>query len=469
MSRSFRESTGLSQRWLAAAVTLLCTIVAAAARLSGLGRIPSLIFDETYYVKDAWSTLTLGYEGTWQPGADIPFALGDTSALDSAGSFVVHPPLGKWLIALGMAGLGQSDPVGWRVAAAVAGTAGVLLVCMLAWTLFQNVWVTLFTGLFLATDGMHLVLSRVGMLDIFLSTFAVGAIWAVARDQRRGGTGAFRPWLLVAGGFLGLACSVKWSGLYLVAALGIFVFLRASFVHYQRANFRWLAKSFTDGLAAFGYLVLVPAVLYLLSWWSWFRHPDAWGAQNGTGFSSWWNYQVHVWNFHLGVTESHPYQAGPLQWLLQLRPTSFWYQRTDEGMQTVLALGNPLLWWVAIASGAALLVAVVLRTRWQYLLIWTGFAGLLFPWFLYPTRTMFAFYSVAFAPLMSLTAAWGICVLGGFGTPARHARAPLPRRVLAASAAAVILVSAFWFWPLWTGEILTPEGFQARMWLRSWV
>ena len=44
--------------WVA---TAIATLVAALIRLPGLGNVRTLIFDETYYVKDAWSLLALGY------------------------------------------------------------------------------------------------------------------------------------------------------------------------------------------------------------------------------------------------------------------------------------------------------------------------------------------------------------------------------------------------------------------------
>ena len=43
--------------WIA---TLVTTLLAALIRLPGLGTIKTLVFDETYYVKDAYSLMTLG-------------------------------------------------------------------------------------------------------------------------------------------------------------------------------------------------------------------------------------------------------------------------------------------------------------------------------------------------------------------------------------------------------------------------
>ena len=56
--------------WIA---TLVTTLLAALIRLPGLGTIKTLVFDETYYVKDAYSLMTLGYEGSWAKDNDPMF------------------------------------------------------------------------------------------------------------------------------------------------------------------------------------------------------------------------------------------------------------------------------------------------------------------------------------------------------------------------------------------------------------
>ena len=89
--------------------------LAAAVRLYELGAPGELIFDEVYYAQDACSYLGGGAA---------------TCGVETEAS-VTHPPLGKWLIALGI-GLFGYDPVGWRVSAAVAGITAVGLLYVLA-------------------------------------------------------------------------------------------------------------------------------------------------------------------------------------------------------------------------------------------------------------------------------------------------------------------------------------------------
>jgi dolichyl-phosphate-mannose--protein O-mannosyl transferase len=106
--------------------TLLVTAFGGYLRFDRL-RVPrTLIFDETYYAKDAWSYLRYGVEIQ-------TFAAKKANAIIQAGGthffmprtppeYVVQPPLGKWLIAGGEWLYGLNS-LGWRFSAAVFGTA----------------------------------------------------------------------------------------------------------------------------------------------------------------------------------------------------------------------------------------------------------------------------------------------------------------------------------------------------------
>ena len=73
----------------------LILIFAAITRFANLGRPNELVFDEVYYVDGARDLLAYGVES--QSGE---------------AEFVVHPPLGKWLIAIGIQIFGD-NPFGW--------------------------------------------------------------------------------------------------------------------------------------------------------------------------------------------------------------------------------------------------------------------------------------------------------------------------------------------------------------------
>ena len=183
------------------------TLGAAVLRLASLGRPIELVFDEIFYARDAcWYVV----------GTESVCGITDLASR-------AHPPLGKWLIGVGIALFGY-DPFGWRVAAAVVGTATVALVYPLGWRLLRamttptaaTVGAAAAAGL-LAIDFLHLVHSRVGMLDAFIAFFVVGAVLAAVldRDRRRDRTDApwwwrltlGRPWRLLAGVCIGAAAA----------------------------------------------------------------------------------------------------------------------------------------------------------------------------------------------------------------------------------------------------------------------
>ena len=101
---------------------LIVTAIAAVIRLVHLGRPNAVSFDETYYPKDAWALLRFGVEHkAVENHKDLMLSAGDNwrtvEAFTSEGSFVVHPPFGKWTIAAGEYLFGVS-PFGWRIAVA---------------------------------------------------------------------------------------------------------------------------------------------------------------------------------------------------------------------------------------------------------------------------------------------------------------------------------------------------------------
>ena len=168
--------------WLA---PLLITVVAGILRLWNLGHPHALVFDETYYVKDAWSQWNLGYAATWPDGADARFEAGETDIFTTDPSFVVHPPLGKYLIGVGMWLFGPDSSFGWRIMTALFGTALVLLLYLVAKALTNStVFAAVASGM-LAIDGLGIVMSRVSLLDVFLAFFILLAFWFVILDRRR--------------------------------------------------------------------------------------------------------------------------------------------------------------------------------------------------------------------------------------------------------------------------------------------
>jgi dolichyl-phosphate-mannose--protein O-mannosyl transferase len=497
---------------------LLVTLFGGILRFWHLGNPHALVFDETYYVKDGYSMITHGYEASWGDNPNPRFEAGDTSMLGTAPEYVVHPTVGKWLIGIGIQlGGGVTSSFAWRLAVAVFGTLAILLIARIGRRLFASTLLGTIAGLFLAVDGEALVQSRISLLDPFLMFFVLAAFGAILLDRyqsrRRlaeraaaildtGGTLetgpalGFRWWRLAATVLLGLACGTKWSGIYFLAVFGVMSVWWDLSARRAAGVGRWVRTGILrDGVPAF--LIMVPgaALVYLATWTGWFLNPNAWGrqwaAQNPTLGVQWlppalrslWKYHLDMWHFHNTLTAPHPYAAGPLGWIIQWRPTSFWYPTEISSLQgkealdacgatscsqPITSLGNPLIWW---AGAAALLVALwwLLRHRdWRAGAVLSGIAAGWVPWFAYAHRTIFTFYSVAFVPWVVLTLVY---VLGLIIGPARPGDERGRRGALWGVGIFVVLVVAvgMFFYPVWTAQTIPYTQWHIRMWLPSWI
>nr|WP_249287897.1 phospholipid carrier-dependent glycosyltransferase [Mobiluncus curtisii] len=522
---------------------LVVSILVFLTRVVRLDAIKTLVFDETYYVKDAYGLIKRGYEVQWPKDYDSTFLTGSFKT-PLEGAFVVHPTVGKWLIGLGIKLFGN-QPFGWRIAVCIAGAVAVYLVGRIVWELFGNARMATLASVLMGLDGVQIALSRTAILDIILEMFILLGVLCVVRDQlsyrprliaalasvdatrrteqlrqrfRRaqnataansrgssrpstgsGSTSVFsnfslawgpscwwRPWLFAAGIAFGLAMSVKWSGLYVLAVFGIFVFLRELSARWSTEP-RWIGSSvLTGGIPAFVNLVPIAFLTYVASWIGWFTHSQAWGHTNRGLVADWLDYHRQIFVFHTNLDATHPYMANPWGWLLQLRPTSFYYQEVpgDCGSSRCIAavnsLGNPILWWVGFVAFFLIIIAAFGFLDWRAGLIFTGYMATWLPWLVYSNRTIFTFYTVVISPFMIMAVIYLLGLLMGAwritkdkNWTGRYNLVPALSQVSRGEfiTALMILVfifsAAVFFFPIWTGMPMPEDRYGWRMWLNN--
>ena len=489
---------------------LAATAVAALLRWPRLGEPGELVFDETYYAKDALSLLRFGYERAFIDNAnDIIVAsdgaIGALNVFKEQAAYVVHPPLGKWVIALGEQIFGMT-PFGWRFSVALLGTLTVLLIARIVRRISGSTLIGTIAGLLMALDGMGIVMSRTALLDGILTFFVVAGIGALILDRddlrsrlmRRlehdpaelsrwrtslGPTVLVRPWLWVAGLMLGAAVATKWSALWHIALFGLL--MTAWGLGVRRGlgvRHPWWGAALRDGLPALVPLVLFPALIYVASWWGWFASDSAWdrmwAASNPStmgwipdALRSWWHYQTQAWNFHVGLTSEHSYQANAWTWPLMGRPTSFFYE--DPGTcgggqcsQEVLALGNPLIWWTGVLALVHQMWRWLAMRQWGSGVVVLGFAAGWVPWLLFQERTIFTFYAIVVTPFLVAAIAMSI---GALLRDAKDAEQRRRRLVMTGMYLVAVVVLTWFFLPIWVGETLPYDEWRWRMWFPTWI
>ncbi|RFU88678.1 phospholipid carrier-dependent glycosyltransferase [Streptomyces triticagri] len=503
---------------LAWAGPLLVALVAGALRFWRLGKPHDVIFDETYYAKDAWALIQRGYEVEWPKNFDdTVLSQGSGVTVPTDPSYVVHPPVGKWIIGLGEWMFGF-DPFGWRFMVAVLGTLSVLMLCRIGRRLFRSTFLGCLAGGLLAVDGLHFVMSRTALLDLIVMFFVLAAFGCLVidRDRVRARLAAalptdpdgvvrpdvfvgdelrlgWRPWRLAAGVCLGLAFATKWNGLYVLAAFALMSVLwdvGARRTAGAAAPYRAVLRR--DVLPAFVSTVPVAIVTYVASWTGWILSDKGylrdWATEAGQGGSwtwlpdwvrSLWHYEYTVYQFHVSLTDNHTYQSNPWSWLVAGRPVSYYYESpgpgrdgcpsgtADKCASEVLALGTPLLWWAGCFALAYVVWRWLLRRDWRAGAILCGVAAGYLPWFAYQERTIFVFYAVVFVPFLCLAVAMMIGAL--LGPPGATER----RRTIGAVASGVLVLLIVWnfiyFWPIYTGQPIPIDQWRSRMWFDTWV
>lgn len=513
LTRRRLDPTPPADGWRSWIGTGLVTLIAAILHLVGLQNPKGMIFDEIYYATE---------------GQDLLFHGVEWNHANNTGDYVVHPPLGKWLIGAGIwltnviggelrrlhLPVTVSAEFGWRISSAVFGTLAVLLVIRIGRRLFRSTVLGCAAGLLMALDGLEFVLSRSALLDIFLMTFILAGFGFLVldRDQRRRRwlraleAGAPRPafavpwWRLAAAAMLGCAMSVKWSAVWYVLMFAVLTYLWEAGARRSAGVRHYWLHTLADET---GWLVLCGVIIfavYLASWTGWFvtdqgydRH---WLANHGQHeypiigpLVNLYHYHQEAWNFHNSLTTKHQYQSWPWQWLLLGRPVAFyWSSAAGCGAANcaaeVLLLGTPVLWWSFIPALVGLAWFGVSRRDWRALALGLGVASGIVPWFPWELddRTMFYFYVLPAEPFLILTVVYVLGALIRRPVPAGVVRAPggtelldpADRRIMgvifaAAFMFAVAIIFAY-FYPIYVGSTITYNEWWARMWLGGrWV
>ena len=509
--QTWRPDSNLSS-W---AWTLAITVIAGVIRFWALGFPPGKSFDEVYYATEGQEMLRYGYEDN--PGY----------------MFIVHPPLGKWLIALGSAMFGNNS-FGWRVIPALAGTLCVTMLVRVAIRMFRSVILGVVAGALLAMEGISVVISRVALLDIFLQFFILAGFVALVIDRDRlreklaglyeagvdlsAGVPALgpRPWRLLGGVTLGLSFGVKWSALSFWAGFALLSIL------WDRGAFKsagveqpWLAvlkRSFIPWGFSLG---ATAGATYLLTWLGWFVGENSWNrhwgdTHPGTGLFAWLpsgirsllDYHHQAYKFHSHLYDPHPYKANPWSWLVLGRPISFYAPADVTGCgatnctREILCIGTPIMYWAFVPALLWLAWHWATTRDWRAGAVWMAFLAGWGVWLQNQRRTGFIFYMTPLMPylILGLTLAIGVLLTR---TRAERAIKPLELDLAEGEVRSVgirewiavqgmswnhllrigfvtlwfgaVVADFVWMWPIFTGGMLTNEQWHERMWFPSWI
>ena len=490
---------------------LLVTAFGAFLRFNRLAVPRALIFDETYYAKDAYSFLNYGVEHNLVSNANALIQSGSTKIFSPGAEYVVMPPLGKWLIAAGEWLFGLNS-FGWRFSAAVFGSLAILLICRITRRMTRSTLLGCIAGLLMSLDGLEFVMSRTGLLDIFLMFFVLASFGCLVVDrdvsrarlaravaaQGTSGTGpgiGIHWWRVAAGFFIGCACACKWDAIwYLVAFAALAIAWDVGARRAAGISHFWRGALARDGKwlpLTFGVL---PLGVYIASWSGWFAssigYDRTYAAAQGvhtpvlSALYSLYEYHVQMLQFSVGLSTRHPYESQPWDWPVLSRPVAYFYQcyttpfasaahvcptayRGPEWSQEVLAIGTPAIWWASIPALAFCLVWWLLHRDWRAGATVLAVSAGWLTWFPFVSRTKFYYYATQFEPFLILAIVLCLGLIIG------SARASVARRSIGAAVTGayllVVLLNFFYLYPILAGKVIPYTAWLSRMWYHGWI
>ena len=360
-----------------------------------------------------------------------------------------HPPLGKLLIALGVKIFGM-NPFGWRFMGTLLGVLMLPLMYLLGKQLFRGRTLpALLCMLLLALDCMHFTQTRIATIDTYPVFFIMAMFLCMLRWTRmnflQGGLGRTLIPLFLSGLFMAFAIASKWTGVYAAAGLAALFFWRLFGLWRQSVWARAHAKEdarFELAAARFNracvitlacccvFFIAIPLLVYCLSY---IPHLAPGGKVT---LSRIWHAQEIMFNYHSGLKDDHFFQSPWWQWPLIIKP--MWYYNASFGqdgmISTILAFGNPAVWWTGLAAILYVMARAAVRrgipalTRQglthdalddNLIFLVLGFLAQYLPWVLVP-RSTFIYHYFASVPFIIL--ATGQCFEYLHRRNARNAR-----------------------------------------------
>ncbi len=363
-----------------------------------------------------------------------------------------HPPLGKEIIALGIALFGDR-PLGWRLMSALFGTLALYAAMRAMWFASLSRFATVACGMLLVTAFPLLVQSRIAMLDIFMASFVMVALWQCAGAVREPETARWR--LAGAGLSLGLAMAAKWNAIPVAVLPGLaFLAVRARSAGWRLVTAYRSAPvpgmTLAEATLWFG---LVPLAAYAASYWPNFLYAER--AIEPGGLVDW---HRHMLELQGQVVAPHTYMSVWYEWVGNWRAIWYLYEVADGAQRGVLLIGNPLTMVIGLPAMAWCGWAGLFRRRWDALAVFVLYAVSLGMWIVAPKPVQFYYHY--FLP--------GCFLMAGLAL----ALDELWRRRWHKTVVLVLTLTAglfAYFWPILTAAPLDDgQAFLRYAWLESW-
>ena len=271
----------------------------------------SFIFDEAHYIPPAQ------FMGGLAPNPNGSTWTSVEAIHKSPDPNFIHPSGSKFLILAGIKIFGN-DPLGWRFFSMVFGIASLALFFFVATRLLSSVNAGLMAMFLLSTDFLHIVQSRLAMIDMFLFFFTVAIFGfsALLKSTKS------KSWLLL-GLIIAAGTSIKYVFAVWAALALIYILVRHGIKKIESWAFIINAGIFS-------------VLLYTL-WGFYYISADY-------SFANWMQLHIESVTRTTDILKFHRYGSHPAQWIFNSKAIWYAFDLKDDIYRGILGFGNPVLW-----------------------------------------------------------------------------------------------------------------------------
>ena len=411
----------------------------------------SLVFDEPHLVPETISQLNSMYFDEIYHGRTGFEFLNQLPVYETT-----HPPLGKDLIALGIAIFGMTG-FGWRFFGTLCGVLMMPVLYLLVRRLSKSKEIAAFAAALISLDFMRYSQSRIATIDSYVVFFillsALFMVWYCESVLEKGVLNSLLPMALCGVAF-GLGAAAKWTGLYAGVGLAV-VYFAVLYARYKQ-NIKGFQKEFLAAIVGgIVFFVVIPFAIYMVSYLPYFiREPDF-------GLEKWWQCQKTMFDYHSTLKSSHPYESAWFSWPFDARPVWYYYKAEQDTYASISGMVNPIVCWLSSVAVVYTIVQTIRKkaTRAQIVTL-VFFMAQLLPWVLVSRCTFLYHYfpSLGFAIALLALAVQQIA----------KENTKLQRIICLSivGASAVLLV---WFFPALSGLPINAVWAKSMKWFSSWL
>ncbi len=380
----------------------------------------STYFDEIYYARSAYDYSTHSRVFDW-----------------------IHPPLGKMIMSLPVVITGVMSPFNYRLMGNIAGILMIIIMYSFGKAMFKKRKYATIAALLMTFDTLHFTMTRIGTIDSFLTLFVLLTFFYMFKFFKE----EKNRYLIFTGIFLGLAISVKWTALFSLFALLII------YVYYCHNREKRVIPSI---LKYIGVFIIIPVLIYFGSYLVYPKNNNL----TTDSISSIVEQNKDMYNYHANLDESHQFSSKWYSWPISYKPVWLYsnsISSTIYNSQTIVAIGNILIWWPAIICFFLLPYYMVKKRNRKSMFLLVTILSLYLP-YAFVGRIMFLYNFFPILPFIMLA------IVNFFYQANKNGK----KDILIGIYMLMVMITFFIYYPVISGKNTTSNYIDSTKVLSSW-